>query len=173
MDKMRRGSHSTSFGLRLMAFGLLAVVLLGCSPMARYNRLLKHHPELSPRIDSVSVKTWVAWYCVKDTVYVPSVELSIDTSGVIPPFVEVHVKEKKQGLTAQVDISKGRLVVTCREDSLRAVIESIRSDTITERYIVKVVKCPDYEHKATWYDIGAYVLSGLFMVLFAWTFFIK
>lgn len=170
---MRRRSHSTSFGLRLMAFGLLAVVLLGCTPQARYARLIKYHPELSPRIDSVIARTWITWYCVKDTVYVPSVELTIDTNGVIPKVIEMHVKQRKQGLTASVDISKGRITVTCREDSLRAVIESIRSDTTRSSVVTKVAPCPPCSHSATWYDWVAYVCAGLFLLVFAWTFFLK
>jgi len=86
----------------------------------------------------------------RDTIFIPAYEFTFDTSGVIPENITFHHTEKKKNLTASVSISKGKLTVTCKEDSLRAIIET--QDRLITSYKgsteVKIVK----EFEKHWYD---------------------
>jgi len=111
-----------------LVFGLIllfASVFQGCVTQSKCER--KFPPQTH---DSIVYKDTTIYK--RDTVYVPAFEFGFDTIGVIPDNITFKHTEKKKNLTASVSIHKGKLTVTCKEDSLRAIIET--KDRIISTY---------------------------------------
>lgn len=115
------------------AWLFLLLLILFNSCITREKCLERFPPQ---SFDSVSTDRELT-NCV-DTVYYPGnfVEIGDD----IPcPELEYHKTETKKWLTVKVDISKGKIVTTCKEDSLIRIIEKQKETIRTNKSRVVVM----------------------------------
>ncbi len=107
--------------LNKMRIKLQAIIFLlfasGCS-------MEKYCDKRFPAKEYTTVDTTIRYECWYDTIYVPEKSIVIDTLVPEIPFdLFFHKTTKRGGLTASVDISKGRINFRCAEDSLMSIIQ--------------------------------------------------
>lgn len=100
--------------------------------------------------------------CVPDSILIPGKTVTMESTSPCPPAVVFHSEIKKNGLTSVVDIRNGVLTQTCKEDSLKHIIETERHFRNTVKQIVLPAKEVYLTH---WYDIMArWVAIVLFLI---------
>lgn len=106
--------------------------------------------ERFPPKETDSVKTEIRY--IPDTAHkdVPKKEFgfTVKVPG-IDPSINYHKEEKKGNATAIVDISKGKIKVTCREDAYKATIAYLRKQITTIEKHTKVSP-PKIEYRDHW-----------------------
>jgi len=146
----------------LLIFSILC--LAGCK---MENYCAKHYP---PQIhDSIQTVITYCW----DTVYKvrPERVISFDTTNLFPDDIVFHREETKDGLTAYIDINKGKLKFQCKEVELRDSIAYLKKEIATTELQTKIIKelC-ERKHKTGfdsfgnwffWFVLALAVIRGL------------
>jgi hypothetical protein len=145
---------------------ILGFLLLLIASCATQKRCFEKFPPQVITKDSIILKDTTIY--VKQRIFIPGDSVLI--SDTIPcPDVEYH-KEAKSTLgktTAKVDISKGRLTVDCKVDSLNKIIDSLKVQLQTKEAYHKEVQVVEKPVEKTplwvWYTFG---VIGLMLILF-------
>lgn len=121
-----------------------------------------------PPIQSDSVTTVISYECEHDTIQIPYAELAFDTTF-LPTSIIFHEEEKKDHLSASVDIKGGKLTFKCAEDSLKQVIDGLKkvitvSDHRTNTVVKEVYKEHWYVTPLIWLFI-VFLLENIIIVL--------
>ena len=113
---------------------LLLVFLFGC---VSEQRCLERYP---PKEVTIWRDTTI---CIVDTLYFHYQELTFDTTGIFPESIEYHHESHKGSLSSTIDIHKGKLTTTCKEDSLMNVIDHLVHLPVKELHDTKSVPIRD------------------------------
>lgn len=109
---------------------------------------------------------------VRDTVYVPYMDVSFDTVSPCPPQVAYKKTISKGGLTSTVTIDKGVITQVCKADSLQAIVNSQREYiSKTKTILPKEISILD-----SWYYFfraGFWICLSLLVAVIAGLIFVK
>lgn len=148
-----------------MCIFLMCIVFCNCRIFQPQDWCAKHYPAQI----SDSIVTVTNYECDWDTVMVPFKSIVFDTVGLIPNDVVFHHESKKDGLSAYIDINKGKLTFRCAEDSLEAVIEYQKKIISTTDHQVKVITMPCIlEHKTKFNYFCSYWFWISFGLILIW-----
>ena len=152
-------------------FFLLILIVIGLSSCITQKRCQEKYPAQVITKDTTIIRDSII--TITDTVRQEG-QLIFITDTIPCPQLEYHKSVTKNNLTAKIDISKGKLNVDCKTDSLIKIIEtqSHLIKTITTHNEVKINTVKEFV--VHWYDIVFRFLSAvLFLILLSLIFFIK
>lgn len=111
-----------------------------------------------------SIVTVVKDSLIHDTIYTSYQELTFDTLIPCDPKIIYRKEVVKGGLTGIVNIENGRLSFTCKDDSLKLIINKLQRKIFETRSTQKVIT-KEIKYTA-WYDIACrWLLLIIILVL--------
>lgn len=147
---------------------IIAILLLGMASCVTQKRCFEKFPPQIITKDSVILKDTTIY--VKQTIVIPGDSVLIKDS--IPcPDVEYHKEAKSPSgkTTAKVDISKGRLTVDCKVDSLNKIIDSLKVQLQTKETYHQETKLVEKPVEKTpmwvWFVFGGVILAFIIGLL--------
>lgn len=136
--------------------------MLGLASCVTQKRCFEKFPPQIITKDSVILKDTTIY--VKQTIVIPGDSVLI-TDSIPCPDVEYHKEAKSSSgkTTAKVDISKGKLTVDCKVDSLNKIIDSLKVQLQTKETYhaeTKLVEKPVEKTPAwVWFVFGGVILA--------------
>jgi hypothetical protein len=145
--------------MRILIIIFLLATLTSCVTQKCCNR--KFPPQIITK-DSISVKDSVV--LIRDTIFIPGAQVTLHDS--IPcPELEYHKVSKKNNVTLSVNISKGKMSIDCKADSLQKEIEYLQHHIRTNKFKSETKIDTIVEYKIHWYD---YLARFFAVILLIW-----
>ncbi len=107
-----------------------------------------------PTKDSIRTETIITekWICDEDTFRLPSKEVTITEKIPCSDFDYHKSKTDINGLTETIDIHKGIITATCREDSLLLILKKERKERSIEKKTYQQSTDKIIEYRSTSWD---------------------
>ena len=152
--------------MRIFISLVVTILLCSCVTQKRCN-------ERYPPVQSDSIRTWITYECIVDTVYVPSNELVFDTIGVIPHEIIFHHVQTKGHLSQTIDIHNGSLVVICNEQAYKDTVEYLRQTLHEKDSRIEFKEVPVRDGWYNFWKMLAIVSTSLLLICIGGLLYVK
>lgn len=101
---------------------------------------------------------------ITDTFRLPGVEVQLHDTIPCPEF-EYHKVSKVDNVTLSVNISKGKMDIDCKADSLQKEVNRLKHIILKNTYRTETKIKTVVEYKTKWYYVASLPLAILFLII--------